>query len=62
MNDKLIVLKPDELAIIETMRKHGPYASFTVEKKPSKENPDGELVRIVIETSKIVSNITNSVV
>lgn len=39
-------LTPNEILIIQEMRKYGPYAQFMVEKKPTSEKPNGELVRI----------------
>lgn len=39
----------DEKLVIETMRKFSPYANFKVEKRPSRENPNGELMRISVE-------------
>ncbi len=62
MNEKLIILRPDELAVIETMRKSGKYADFTIEKRPSNEFPDGELFRIKVETWQKVETLTRSMV
>lgn len=43
-------LNKDEQFVIEEMRKYkGDYATFRVEKRPTKEHPDGVLVRIVAE-------------
>lgn len=54
-------LKKDEIAVIKAMRRNGGHVKFTVEKRPTNENPDGELVRIVIERSELVGNLSKSV-
>lgn len=46
-----IDLKRDELLLIEKLRQCPKYATLTVEKRPTAENPDGEINRIVIEQS-----------
>lgn len=57
MENKPIVLKNDELAVIKFMREHGPHVDFTVEKRPDKENPDGKIVRVVMSQSILVGNM-----
>lgn len=48
-------LRKDEIAVINSMRRNSGYVDFTVEKRPTRENPDGELVRVVIEKSELVT-------
>lgn len=47
-------LDSDEEFVIKAMRNVKGYASFKIEKRPSKERPDGEFIRIVCETSQLV--------
>jgi hypothetical protein len=47
----------DELTLLNLMRKHGPYATFTVEKRPTAEQPDGQLSRFVVETSTLLKDL-----
>lgn len=44
-----IVLTPQEERVITAMRAHGPYVVFHVHKRPKKDNPKGEIYRIVVE-------------
>ena len=55
-NPELINLSKDEVKVLLTMRKFGPYASFKVEKRPTRDKPLGELLHIVTENKTIVKN------
>lgn len=52
-----IELKKDELTVINLMRKSPAYCKFVIEKRPSSENPDGELSRIITETSTLLKDL-----
>ena len=47
-------LSSDERFVVERMRHVEGYATFRIEKKPTKRNERGELVRIVVEQSVLV--------
>lgn len=50
-------LKKDELVLIQKLRSAPKYVTFTVEKRPSTENPDGEINRITITESILVKEV-----
>lgn len=54
MENKDLKLTQEEELVIIFMRKYGPYADFTIEKRPNLENPDGKISRIVTTLSNIV--------
>lgn len=52
-----LILKRDEIILIQKLRSAPKYSTLTVEKRPTKENPDGEVNRILIESSYLVSEL-----
>lgn len=52
-----IKLSHDEITIITLMRQSAPYAKFTVEKRPTSKKPQGELSRLVTETSTLLKDL-----
>lgn len=53
-----IKLTKDEITCINLMRKSPPYCKFSIEKRPTIEKPEGELSRLVVETSTLLRDIT----
>ena len=52
-----------ERAIIETMREYTDgFYKFVIEKKPTPEHPEGELVRLFIEKSELISGFRRKMV
>ena len=50
-------LRKDEEKLILLIRHSKKYATFRVEKRPTKEYPDGELQRVVVEDSYLLPDI-----
>jgi hypothetical protein len=50
-------LRKDEEKLIMLMRRSQKYCTFRVEKRPSKEFPDGELQRVIVEDSVLLGDI-----
>lgn len=51
-------LTNEERTIIQTMREHTDgFYKFTIEKKPTQQHPEGELVRIFVEKSELIAGI-----
>lgn len=50
----ILELSKDEAFVIAQMRNVKGFVAFKIEKRPTKEQPDGELVRIVTEISTLV--------
>lgn len=46
-------LTPGEKFVVEEMRKYGPYANFTVEKRPTQELQEGELVAVTAQVRRL---------
>lgn len=49
-------LTHDEWEVVQRMRKLGPFANFHIEKRPTKDCPDGRLVTL---TSELRQNLYN---
>lgn len=52
-----LTLKKDELILIQKLRSSPKYVTLTVEKRPSNENPDGEINRITITESILLKEV-----
>lgn len=50
-------LTHDEWTVVEKMRHLGPFASFTIEKRPTKDTPSGRLVSIASELKENLYNL-----
>ena len=55
---KAYELAYDEWQVILKMRKLGPFANFRIEKRPTKDTPDGRLVTITSELKENLFNLT----
>lgn len=55
-------INEDEVRIILEMRKFGPFASFRIEKRPTKNIPTGELVKITTEIRKIMRTVNDPLI
>ena len=57
-------LTKDEMFVIEEMRKIGPFAMFFIEKRPTKENANGALIKVDVKKtvffSTTVKNLHNT--
>ncbi len=51
------LLTEDEFKVVLSMRKFGPFASFKIEKRPTKQQPEGELVKVVAEIRQLMRSI-----
>lgn len=54
---KLTDLKRDELILIERLRSAPKYSTFTIEKRPTTQFPEGEINRITITESILLKDI-----
>ena len=52
-----IELRKDELILIQKIRQAPKHTTFSVEKRPSNEFPNGEIYRITVETSHLVREL-----
>ena len=50
-------LRKDEMVLIQKLRVAPKFSTLQVEKRPSNEFPDGEVQRIVVETSYLVREV-----
>ena len=50
-------LSQEELSIIKLLREKQGYVKIVIEKKPTHEKPNGEVYRVVIEESKLISEL-----
>lgn len=50
----LVEITEKEKRIIEELRKRPKYSKITIEKRPTKENKEGEPVRVVVEESILI--------
>lgn len=44
----MIELSKEERALIEMVRKYGIWVDFSVEKRPTKDHPNGIITRVVV--------------
>lgn len=52
-----IDLKKDEVILIQKLRSASKFSTIVAEKRPSAENPDGEITQIKITDSFLVKEI-----
>ncbi len=52
-----MTLRRDEIKLIQLVREKPNFCIFRVEKRPSKEFPDGEITRVVVEESVLLADI-----
>ena len=56
-NNLITNISNDEAKVILAMRRYGPFATFRVEKRPTKENPNGELLKVTTEIRQVMRSI-----
>ena len=50
-------LGQDEAKVVLAMRRYGPFASFKIEKRPTREKPEGELLKVTTEIRQTMRSV-----